>query len=74
MKNLTLRITTYAISFMVAFFTAARQDIAGFNKQRELDDSLKFDWGVHLHKWAYAAIPAVIGAGSLDTLLSEAGN
>lgn len=74
MKNQALRLATYALSFAVAFVTAARQDVAGFNKQKELDDSLKFDWGIHFHKWMWAAIPALLGAGSMDTLLSNAGN
>lgn len=74
MKNLTLRIQLYVIAFASAFIIAARQDYAGFLKQKETDDSLKFDWGVHFSKWFYAAIPALLGAGSMDTILSGAGN
>lgn len=74
MKNLTLRLSTYAIAFASAFIIAARQDVSGYLKQKELDDSLKFDWGIHFHKWLWASIPALVGAGSMDTLLSQAGN
>ncbi len=71
MKNQTLRLAVYVITFATAFITSATQDYLGFLKQKEGDDSLKFDFSVALPKWARAAILSVVGAGSLDTLIGH---